>query len=63
MKETDAKICRLRAELIAAEAELHEAYTAAARRGCLERYEQALDRYSDLAFRRWPTWRPLLRDD
>jgi hypothetical protein len=51
MNETDAKIYRLRAELIAAEAELTEANTAAARRQCLERYEQALDRYSDLALR------------
>jgi hypothetical protein len=51
MNKTDAKIYRLRAELIAAEAELSEAYTPAARRRCLERYEQALDRYSDLALR------------
>jgi hypothetical protein len=51
MNETDTKIYRLRAELIAAEAELNEANTVAARRRCLERYEQALDRYSDLALR------------
>lgn len=48
MNETDTKIYRLRAEVIAAEAELNEANTVAARRRCLERYEQALDRYSDL---------------
>ena len=52
MKEPDAKIYRLRAELIAAEAELNEANTPSARRRCLERYEQALDRCSDLACRR-----------
>ena len=51
MKEPDAKIYRLRAELIAAEAELNEAYTPAARRRCLKRYEEALHRYSDLALR------------
>ena len=51
MNEMDAKIYRLRAELIAAEAELNEANTAAARRRCLERYERALDHYSDLAYR------------
>ena len=51
MNETDAKIYHLRAEVIAAEAELSEAYTPAARRRCLKRYEQALDRYSDLALR------------
>jgi hypothetical protein len=48
MNETDAKIYRLRAELVAAEAELTQANTAAERRRCLKRYEQALDRYSDL---------------
>ena len=48
MNETDAEIYRLRAELIAAEAELSEAYTPDARRRCLKRYEQALDRYLDL---------------
>ena len=48
MNETDAKSYRLLAELIAAEAELNEAYTPAARRRCLKRYEEALDRYSDL---------------
>ena len=48
MYETDAKIDRLRAELIAAEAELSEAYTPAARRRGLKRYEEALDRYLDL---------------
>jgi hypothetical protein len=51
MNETDATIYRLWAELIAAEAELNEANTAAARRRCIERYEQVLDRYGDLAFR------------
>jgi len=48
MNETDAKSYRLLAELIAAEAELNEAYTPAARRRCLKRYEEALDLYSDL---------------
>jgi hypothetical protein len=42
MNETDAKIYRLRAELIAAEAELSEAYTPAARLRCLKRYAQHL---------------------
>jgi hypothetical protein len=51
LNETDAKSYRLLAELIAAEAELNEAYTPAARRRCLKRYEEALDRYSDLALR------------
>ena len=51
MNETDAKVYRLRAELVAAEAELNEASTPAARRRCLARYEQALDRYSDVALR------------
>ena len=51
MNESDTEIYRLRAALIAAEAELDQANTATARRLCLERYEQALDRYSDLALR------------
>ena len=38
MDETDAKVYRLRAELIAAEADLNEANTVDARRRCLDRY-------------------------
>jgi hypothetical protein len=51
MNETVTRIYHLRADLGAAEAELTQASTDVERSQCLARYEQALDRYSDLVLR------------
>jgi len=48
MNETEPKIYRLRAEVVAAEVELTRARTAAEWGRCLTSYEQAVDRYIDL---------------
>jgi len=50
-RASEVQIERLRAELIEAEAELGQASTAASRRRCLDRYEQALARYSAFTMR------------